>query len=146
MTENEVAREIVDAAFKIHQRLGPGLLESVYEIVLAYELEKRGLKVLRQHPISIKYDDLVIESAFRADLIVEDKVIVELKSIERTQPVHKKQLFSYLVLADKKLGLLINYGMELFKDGINRIVNGLEETPQPVLPGKIKPHAKTYAP
>ncbi len=144
MTENEVAKEIVDAAYKIHQRLGPGLLESVYEVVLAYELQKRGLKVLRQHPISIAYEDFVIENAFRADLIVEDKVIVELKSVEQTQPVHKKQLFSYLVLTDKKLGLLINFGLELFKHGINRIVNGLEETPKPDLPGKINPHTKAY--
>jgi GxxExxY protein len=106
--------------------LGPGLLESVYESVLAYELEKRGLHVLRQQAISVVYDGLVFDEGFRADLIVEDKVILELKSVEAMLPVHKKQLWTYLRLTDKQLGLLINFGSALIKDGITRIVNGLK--------------------
>jgi GxxExxY protein len=103
MTENELASIIVDAAFKIHTTLGPGLFESVYERVLAYELEKRGLRVRRQQPIAIIYDSLEFEEGFKADLMVEDKVIVELKSIEAIAPTHKKQLITYLRLADKRL-------------------------------------------
>ena len=127
MTENEIAKIVVDAAFQIHKRLGPGLLESVYEIVLAYELKKRGLKVERQMPVAIVYDDIKFDEGFRADLIVEGKVIVELKSVEKVVPVHKKQLLTYLRLADKRLGLLINFGSELIRDGISRVVNGLKE-------------------
>ena len=126
-TENEIAREIVDAAFHIHTALGPGLLETVYEVVLARELEKRGLSVIRQQPVPIVFGDLRFDEGFRADLIVEDKVIVELKSVEQIAPVHKKQLLTYLRLADKRLGLLINFGSAVIKDGISRIVNGLEE-------------------
>ena len=125
MTENEIAKIVVDAAFQIHKRLGPGLLESVYEIVLAYELKKRGLKVKRQVPVDIVYDAIKFDEGFRADLIVEEKVIVELKSVENVVPVHKKQLLTYLRLADKRLGLLINFGAELIRDGISRVVNGL---------------------
>jgi GxxExxY protein len=126
-SENEIAREIVDAAFHIHKALGPGLLETVYEVVLARELEKRGLRVLRQQPVPIVFGDLKFDEGFRADLIVEGKVIVELKSVEQIAPVHKKQLLTYLRLADKRLGLLINFGSAVIKDGISRIVNGLEE-------------------
>ena len=125
MTENEIATEIVDAAFKIHTRLGPGLLESVYEVVLAYELQKRGLQVVRQTPVPIVYDELKFDEGFRADLIVEGKVVVELKSVEAVARVHKKQVLTYLRLANLKLGLLINFGEELIKDGISRIGNGL---------------------
>ncbi len=125
MTENEIATEIVDAAFKIHTRLGPGLLESVYEVVLAHELQKRGLTVVRQKPVPIVYDDLKFDEGFRADLIVGDKVVVELKSVEAIARVHKKQVLTYLRLTNLKLGLLINFGDELIKDGISRIVNGL---------------------
>ncbi len=125
MTENELAKEIVNAAFKIHTTLGPGLLESVYEATLAYELEKRGLKVVRQQPIPTIYESVRMDMGFRADLIVGDKVIVEIKSVEVIAPVHKKQLLTYLRLADRKLGLLINFGAELIKDGITRVVNGL---------------------
>jgi GxxExxY protein len=125
MTENEIAMIIVDAAYHIHKRLGPGLLESVYEIVLAYELKKRGLTVERQVPVAIVYDSIKFDEGFRADLIVEDKVIVELKSVETVIPVHKKQLLTYLRLADKRLGLLINFGSELIRDGISRVVNKL---------------------
>jgi GxxExxY protein len=127
MTENEIAREVVDAAYKVHTTLGPGLLESVYEIVLAHELKRRGLVAERQVPVPIKYDSIVFDEGFRADVVVEGKVILELKSIEHVAPVHKKQLLTYLRLADKRLGLLINFGEELIKTGISRVVNGLEE-------------------
>ena len=127
MKENEVARLIVDAAYKVHTALGPGLLESVYEEVLAYELRKRNLKVLRQEPIPLVYESVQLELAFVADLIVEDLVVVELKSIEKVAPVHKQQLLTYLRLADKRLGLLINFGEALIKNGISRVVNKLEE-------------------
>jgi len=125
MTENEAATQIVDAAFKIHTKLGPGLLESVYEVVLAYELKQRGLRAMRQVPMPILYDDIQFDEGFRADLILEDKVIVELKSVEAVVPVHKKQVLPHLRLANLKLGLLINFGEELIKNGISRIVNGL---------------------
>lgn len=127
MTENEIARQVVDAAFKIHTSFGPGLLESVYEKVLSYELGKRGLSHVCQKPIRILYEKMEIEEGFRADVIVENKVIVELKSVEIILPVHKKQLLTYLRLTNLKLGLLINFGSELIKDGITRVVNGLEE-------------------
>jgi GxxExxY protein len=127
MTENEIARVIVDAAYQIHTRLGPGLFESVYECALAYELEKRGLRFERQKAIPVIYETLHMEEGFRADLIVEGKVIVEPKSIEAIAPVHKKQLLTYLRLSDKRLGLLINFNVDLIKDGITRIVNGLRE-------------------
>ena len=127
MTHNEIAAIIVDVALEIHKRLGPGLLESVYEEVLFYELKKRGLQVEKEVPISVEWDDLNIEVGFRADVIVENKVIVELKSVEQVAPVHKKQLLTYLRLADKRLGLLINFGEELLKDGLVRLVNKLEE-------------------
>lgn len=127
MTENEIAREIVDAAYHVHTRLGPGLLESVYEVCLEYELRQRGLQVKRQQPIPILYDSIRFEEGFRADLIVGDRVIVELKSVESAARVHKKQLLTYLRLADRRLGLLINFGEELIKDGITRVVNRLPE-------------------
>ncbi|GAX35144.1 hypothetical protein NIES3585_11500 [Nodularia sp. NIES-3585] len=125
MTENEIAKEVVDAAYKIHTKLGPGLLESVYEAVLTYELESRGLWVVRQQPIPVVYEGIRLQEGFRSDLIVEDKVIIEIKSLEAVHPVHKKQLITYLRLANKRLGLLINFGEELIKDGITRLVNGL---------------------
>jgi len=120
---NNISGQIVDAAVHVHMRLGPGLLESVYERVLAYELEKRGLAVERQVPVPITYDDIRFEEGFRADLIVEKSVIVELKSVETMAPVHGKQLLTYLKLRDCRLGLLINFGAPLLKDGVKRIVN-----------------------
>ncbi|MEJ2671569.1 MAG: GxxExxY protein [Deltaproteobacteria bacterium] len=126
MHENEIARLIVDASYKIHTTLGPGLLESVYETVLTYELEKQGFLIARQVPIPVIYSEIKFDEGFRADLIVEKKVIVELKSIERVAPVHKKQLLTYLRLADKRLGLLINFNEALIRNGITRIVNRLE--------------------
>jgi GxxExxY protein len=127
MNENEVAKQIVDCAYHVHTTLGPGLLESVYEAVLAHELAKRGLQVERQKPLPVVYEDVRLEEGFRADLIVSGSVIVELKSVEAVASVHKKQLLTYLKLADKKLGLLINFGAAKIKDGISRIVNGLPE-------------------
>ena len=127
MSENTVAREIVDAAYRVHTILGPGLLESVYEPALAYELEKRGLHVTRQQPVPALYEKIEIHTAFYADLMVEDQVIVEIKAVETIAPVHKRQLLTYLKLADKRLGLLINFNVNLIKDGIIRIVNGLHE-------------------
>lgn len=125
MTENEIAKIVVDAAYHIHRRLGPGLLESVYEVILAYALRSRELNVERQKPVPIVFDGMKFDEGFRADLIVEDKVIVELKSVENIAPVHKKQLLTYLRLADKRLGLLINFGASLIKDGIFRVANRL---------------------
>jgi GxxExxY protein len=126
MAENDVAREIADAAYRIHRMLGTGLFESVYEKVQAYELRKRGLAVLVQRPIPVVYEDVRIDEAFRADLIVQGIVIVELKSIQEIAPIHKKQLLTYLRLSGMKLGLLINFNVEYNKDGIVRTVNCLE--------------------
>ena len=117
MNENQIAKEVVDAAVKIHTKLGPGLLESVYEAVLARELERRGLRVERQVPIPIEYEGLKFDEGFRADIIVEGKVILELKSVEQLAKVHYKQLSTYLKLADKRLGLLLNFGADLMKEG-----------------------------
>ncbi len=124
MTENEIGTEIVDASYKIHTILGPGLLESVYEAVLAFELEKIGLCFTRQQLMPVIYESVELEEGFRADLVVEDKVIIELKSVEILAAVHKKQLLTYLKISDKKLGLLINFGAALIKDGIERIIDG----------------------
>ena len=127
MTENQIAKEVVDAAYKVHTTLGPGLLESVYEASLAYELEQRGLKVERQKSLPVVYENVRLEEGFRADLIVSDRAIIELKSVETIAPVHKKQLLTYLRLAEKRLGLLINFGAALIKNGFTRVVNGLAE-------------------
>ena len=126
-TENEVAKAIVDAAFHIHQALGPGLLESVYEVVLARELEKRGQLIERQKAVRFSYEGAIFDEGFRMDMLVDNLVIVELKSVEFIAPVHKKQLVTFLRLANKRLGLLVNFGSALIKNGITRVVNGLEE-------------------
>ena len=127
MHENEVAKIIVDVAYQIHTKLGPGLLESVYEAVMMHELRTRGLHVESQVAVPVEWDGVRLELGFRPDLIVEHCVIVELKSIEAVARVHKKVLLTYLRLADKRLGLLINFGVELIKDGISRVVNHLNE-------------------
>ena len=132
MHENEIATIILDAAFKIHTKLGPGLLESVYEVVLAHELRKAGLQVERQVSIPIIYDGLKFDEGFRADLLVANKVIVEFKSVEVLKPVHAKQVLTQLRLADKKLGLLINFGEVSLKNGIKRLVNGPIEPSAPI--------------
>jgi GxxExxY protein len=124
---NAIAREIVDAAYRVHTGLGPGLLESVYEVVLAGELQKRNLDVVCQQPVPITYNGLRFQLGFRADMIVQDAVIVEVKSLEMLTAVHKKQLLTYLRLSDKRLGLLINFNVALIKHGITRVVNGLTE-------------------
>ena len=127
MDENGIGREVVDAAVQVHRELGPGLLETVYQAVLARELERRGLRVERQVPVPIVYRDLRFEEAFRADIIVEGKVILELKSLEQLSKVPAKQLFTYLKLTGLRLGFVLNFGANLMKDGIERVVRGLPE-------------------
>jgi len=124
MTENQIASAVVDCSYLIHKQLGPGLLESVYETVLKHELKKRGFSVSRQQAIPFQYDGICFDEGFRADLIVDQKVIVELKSVEKIAPVHQKQVLTYLRLADLKLGLLVNFGSAYIKDGISRVING----------------------
>ena len=125
MAENELAKIVVDLCFKIHKALGPGLLESVYEEVLCYELTKSGLNFRRQEKIAVTYEKIEMHLGFRADIIVEGKLIIELKSVEVIAPVHPKILLTYLKLTNMKLGLLINFNEELIKNGIKRIVNNL---------------------
>jgi GxxExxY protein len=127
MNENELGTQILAAAIEVHRELGPGLLESVYEAVLAGELAGRGLPVERQVPVPIVYKGLHFEEGFRADLIVAGKVLVELKSVERVTPAHKKQVQTYLRLKGLKLGYLLNFGEAVLRDGITRCVNGLED-------------------
>lgn len=126
-SENEIATIVVDACFQIHKGLGPGLLESVYEAVLSRDLELRGLRVRRQVLVPITWHGVTFTEAFRADLIVEDKLIVELKSVERLAPVHGKQLLTYLRLTNMRLGLLANFGAARMKEGLQRVVNGLPD-------------------
>jgi len=125
MTEEEIGTQVVDVAVKVHRNVGPGLLEMVYEVVLAHELRRRGLQVERQVPIQVTYQRLTFEEAFRVDLMVENKVIIELKSVERLSSAHRKQLLTYLRLADKRLGYLLNFSAALMRDGIVRTVNRL---------------------
>ncbi|TVR84533.1 MAG: GxxExxY protein [Saprospirales bacterium] len=125
MTENHISKIVVNTAYDIHVKLGPGLLESVYEEIMFFELTKQGLKVEKQKAVPVIWDNLKMELGFRADLIVENKVIVELKSVEALAPVHPKQLLTYLKITGLKLGLLINFNEKLIKDGITRIVNNL---------------------
>ena len=127
MTENEIGKIIVNRAVQIHKELGPGLFESVYEVILAHELVQLGLRVERQVPIAIEFHGMTFNEGFRADLIVEDKVIVELKSVEAVSNAHKKQVLTYLKLTGMKLGYLLNFGDALMKDGISRILNGIVE-------------------
>ncbi|WP_168565492.1 GxxExxY protein [Crateriforma spongiae] len=127
MNENEFGKVVVDCAFQVHKALGPGLLESVYEVALLHDIRKRGLNAERQVPIPVQYDGVQFEEGFRADIIVEGLVILELKSVESVHKVHKKQLLTYLRLADKRLGYLINFGEELIKDGISRVANGVDD-------------------
>ncbi|MCX6184927.1 MAG: GxxExxY protein [Flavobacterium psychrophilum] len=125
MTENEIAKIIVNVSYRIHNRLGPGLLESVYEAILCHELIKEGLNVERQKAIPVKWEDVYLDVGFRADIIVEEKVIIELKSVEKIVPVHLKQLLTYTRVTNIKLGLLINFNEALIKNGIKRVANGL---------------------
>ena len=125
MDENELSKIIVDLSYKIHTQLGPGLLESVYEAILYFELTKYNLKVEQQKPIPVTWEDIYLDIGFRADLIVEEKVIIEVKSVEQISNVHLKQVHTYLKITDIKLGLLINFNETLIKNGIKRIANNL---------------------
>jgi len=124
MNENEIGRIVVDCAVRLHMALGPGLLESVYEVLLADQLQKAGLHVKRQAPVAIEFEGLRFDEGFRADMLVEDKVILELKSVESVSKAHKKQVLTYLKLTGMKLGFLLNFGEAVMKDGIYRIING----------------------
>jgi len=130
---DDVTGAIVDSAYRLHCALGPGLLESVYEVVLARDLARQGLRVQRQCPASFDYDGLRFEDAFRVDILVEDRVVVEIKSTERPSPVHAKQLLTYLRLLNLPVGLLLNFGAPTLKEGIQRIVNRLEPSASPRL-------------
>ncbi|MBV9878223.1 MAG: GxxExxY protein [Verrucomicrobia bacterium] len=125
MEENRIAREVVDAALKLHRHFGPGIYESVYEPVLVYELNKRNLTTRQQMPVPLMYEGVTFDLGFKTDVVVNDLVILELKSVEKLEPVHFKQLLTYLRLTRLRLGLLINFGENLLKDGIHRIVNDL---------------------
>lgn len=129
MDENGIGAEVVDTSIRIHRGLGPGLLESVYEITLASALRNKGLRVARQVPITIEYEGQQFHEGFRADLIIEGKVIVEIKCVERINNAHKKQLLTYLRLTNSKLGFLLNFSESKMKDGITRTVNSLPENP-----------------
>lgn len=127
MQLNKVSGEIVDAAIAVHQELGPGLLESVYEVVLAHELRSRNLEIDRQVIVPIDYKGIRFEEGYRLDLLVNNAVIVEIKSVEEITKVHQKQLLTYLRMMDKPLGLLLNFNVNLMKEGISRIANGIAE-------------------
>jgi len=124
MTENEIGTIVVDCSVKLHRALGPGLLEVVYEAVLARQLREAGLSVQRQVPIKIEFEGQVFDEGFRADIVINNLVILELKSVETIHPVHKKQILTYLKLSGYKLGYLLNFGDELMKNGITRVING----------------------
>ncbi|MBV7533331.1 GxxExxY protein [Chitinophaga sp. sic0106] len=125
MTENEISKEIVDLCFHLHQRYGPGLFESVYHRLLVYELERNGFFVRTEVGVDIEHDEIIIENAFKADIIINNKVIVEIKSVKALEEVHFKQLYTYLKLSEIKLGLLVNFNVKLIKDGIHRVVCNL---------------------
>ncbi len=125
MTENEISRIIFDCALKVHKALGPGLLESAYEECLYYELKQEGIHVVKQKPLPLIYNDIKLEIGYRVDLIVENKVIIEIKAVETINDVHLAQVLTYLKLSDCKLGMLINFNVTLIKNGIKRVVNNL---------------------
>ena len=125
MTENEISYKIIGAALEVHKNLGVGLLESAYETALVYELQKLGLKVKQQYSLALNYKEIEIDNAYRIDILVEDKVIVEVKSVLELHPIHSAQTNTYLKFTGLKLGLLINFKTQLLKDGIHRIVNKL---------------------
>ena len=125
MSENEIAKIVVDICFKIHRQYGPGLFESVYEEIFCYEWGKTGIPFTKQQAIPLVHEEIKLDVGFRADIIIDSKVVVELKSVELLAPVHYKQLLTYLKLTNCKLGLLVNFNVALIKDGIHRIVNKL---------------------
>ena len=124
MNENEIGDKIIDAAMALHKELGPGLLETIYEVILAHKLKDQGLTIERQIAVPIVYNGIKFDEGFRIDLLVENKVIIELKSVEKLHKAHKKQLLTYLKLRGCKLGYLLNFGESFMKDGISRIING----------------------
>jgi len=124
MTENEIGKIVVDSAINIHKKLGPGLLETVYEVILANKLKEKSLSVERQVPIPIEYEGIKFDEEFKADIVLDNKVILELKSVESVTRAHKKQILTYLKLTGCKLGFLLNFGEALMKNGISRIING----------------------
>jgi iron complex transport system substrate-binding protein len=127
MKENEITGDILDAAIKLHRRFGPGMLESIYEQLLEAELRKRGHKVERQKSVSFEYDGMLLENAFRVDLLVDDIIVVELKAAEEMKPVFAKQVKTYLVAMNLQVGVLLNFGMKTLKDGYVRVVNGFQD-------------------
>ena len=130
MELDRLARIAIDCGFRLHKEIGPGLLESVYEALLTVELIEQGLAVRRQVGVPIRYKGVVIDNAFKADLLIEDRLLIELKSVERNAPVHGKQVLTYLRLMGLPLGLLMNFGMGTFKDGLQRVANNFEEPPR----------------
>lgn len=127
MTENEISKVVFESGLKVHRKLGIGLFESVYETCLTYELEKTGLKVERQKYLPIYYEEIQIENAFKMDLLIENKVVLEIKSVDALNNFHAAQLKNYLRLGNYKLGMLLNFNSQLFKNGVRRIANGLDE-------------------
>lgn len=125
MTENEISKIVFDCALKVHGELGPGLLESAYEECLFYELQKSGLKVSKQQPLSLVYHEVKLDIGYRVDLMIENKVVIEVKSVEALNDIHLAQVLTYLKLSDCKLGMLINFNVTLIKNGIKRVVNNL---------------------
>jgi GxxExxY protein len=130
---DDITGAVIDASIQIHKNLGPGLLESVYEVVLARDLERRGFQVERQKPIRFEYDGMVFEEGFRVDLLIDGRIVVELKSVEKLAPVYGKQLLTYLRLMQFPVGLLLNFGGETLKEGLHRVVNNLSPTASPRL-------------
>ncbi len=130
MKLNDITGAIIDHSVRIHRKLGPGLLESVYQRVLTYELRKAGFQVETEVPIPLRWDGHIIDESFRADMIVNDEILLELKSVEKTLPVHRKQTLTYIKLADHRIGLLINFGASLLKDDLHRLVNQAPESTQ----------------
>ena len=124
MTENQIAKIVFEAALKVHKALGPGLLESAYEECLCYELRKQGLKTEKQKPLPLIYEEVQMEVGYRVDLLVEDKFIVEVKSVDALNDIHLAQILTYLKLANCKLGMLINFNVVLLKNGVKRVING----------------------
>ena len=125
MHENDIATQIIGCAIEVHKQLGPGLLESAYEACLVYELKEKGLNVVQQKPLPVVYKDVKLNAGYRIDLLVENKVVIEVKSVEAIAVIHLAQVLTYLKLKDLKLGLLINFNTLLLKNGIKRVVNGL---------------------
>jgi GxxExxY protein len=131
---DEISGDVLDIALRLHRELGPGLMESVYEVLLAVKLEEVGYAVVRQSPVNVEFEGLLFEGAFRADLIVDGRLIVEVKSVERLQPVHGKQLLTYLRLSNQPVGLLINFGGATLKEGVQRVVNDYRPSASPRSP------------